>query len=118
MIFETLQTLVTLPINWLTIIALVLIVLWLYLFIAYTIGIKEKPDIGLYFRAMFKAFNNSRLRIGWKSLILGIEYLLGLIIGAFIKSAWYVSQWVKKFIRFIFLNPSDPLDPSNLSKKR
>ena len=86
--------------DWLLVFGLIGAFIWICLYFGFLTGLKSPVDISMYFRAMFKAFNNSELRTFWKYLILAIEYIIGMIIAGFIKSAWYPSQWTKKFINF------------------
>jgi len=88
-------------ISYLTAIMLISASVWIILFIGFLTGLKSPVDISMYFRVMFKGFEKSELRIGWRSLIFGIEYIIGLIVAGFIKSAWYPAQWFRAFIKFI-----------------
>jgi len=71
---------------------------WIVLYFGFVTGSKSSIDISKYFRAMFNGYRNSTLRIGWSSLIFGLEYILGIIIAGFIKSAWYPSIWTRNII--------------------
>ena len=90
--------------SWLVASGLIVAFIWIVLYTGFLTGLKSPVNISMYFRAMFKAFNNSDLRAFWKYLILSIEYIIGMIIAGFIKSAWYPAKWTRKFISFALFN--------------
>lgn len=89
---------------WLQAILVISLVIWIILYLSYLFGVMTEANIGQYFRVMFKGFEKSELRIGWRSIILGVEYISGLVVAALIKSAWYPSQWTKKLIGFVLFS--------------
>ena len=86
--------------DWLLAFGFIGIFIWIGLYFGFLTGLKSPVDISMYFRAMFRAFNNSELRVFWKYLILSIEYSIGIVVAGFIKSAWYPAQWTRTFIKF------------------
>ena len=71
------------------------IVWWGYLFSGFLFGTRPQVDIKIYFQAMFQGFRNSELRAGWRTLIFGIEYFLGLVALLVVQLAWYPATCIR-----------------------
>ena len=93
--------------NWLAASALILTILWLFWYIRFVFGKRKEIKVSPYFRGMFEGFKKSGLRVVWKSIIFGLMYLVGLIVTAFIKSAWYPAKYTRKLFKFIFIAKKD-----------
>jgi len=93
-------------ITWIGAILILLAFIWLRYFLVYLFNSK-KPQVGKYFMVMFKSFNQSKLRVFWRYILFTIEYILGLIVGAFIYSAYYPAKFIRMVVKFIFITKDE-----------
>jgi hypothetical protein len=98
--------------DWLTIVLLLLAGGYFVLFIRFLFG-KEIPGYGKYFRMMFKSYETSTLRIGFRILILSIEYILGIIVIAFIQLAYYPAFIIRLLVKKTLISEQRVQDKSN-----
>lgn len=92
----------TIGLSYLTALLGVSLIWWVVLFLGFLFGFKEEVDTSSYFRKMFEGFRSSELRGLWKSIILGIEYVLGLYALVIVKSSWHPAKWIRITIGKIF----------------
>lgn len=78
--------------------------LWVILFVGFLFGYKNKVDVSQYFRAMFLSYKKSEMRVVWKSIILGLEYIIGLVFTSIVISAWYVAQAIRTLVSKIIFS--------------
>jgi hypothetical protein len=104
-------------IDWLTAGFLILAVGYLVLFTRFLFG-KERPDYGKYFRMMFKGYETSTLRIGFRILILSIEYILGIIVITFIQLAFYPAFIIRMLVKMILISNQRVQDENNEIKEQ
>ena len=69
--------------------------LWAVLFLGFLFGYRNQVNVGQYFRAMFYSYRHSEVRVIWKAIILGFEYIIGLIFSAIVLSAWYIALGIR-----------------------
>ena len=77
---------------------------WMVLFVGFLTGYKAEINISMYFQAMFLGFRESELRSFWKSIIFGIEYVLGMYALIIVKGAWYPAQGLRWLLSKIFFS--------------
>jgi hypothetical protein len=104
-------------IDWLTAGLLMLAAGYLVLFIGFLFG-KERPDYGKYFRMMFAGYETSTLRIGFRVLILGIEYILGIIVITFIQLAYYPAFIIRLLVKMTLISNQRVQDKDNEIKEQ
>lgn len=72
-----------------------IISLWVVLFLGFLFGYRNKIEVNKYFRFMFDSYRKSNVRVIWKSIILGFEYVIGLLFSVLVFSAWYLAKTIR-----------------------
>ena len=104
-------------VDWLTASIIILGAGYIILFVSFLIG-KERPNYGKYFVMMFNGYETSTLRIGWRVLILAIEYIIGIIVIAFVQLAYYPAFIIRLLIKMTLISKQRVNDKNNEIKEQ
>jgi len=104
-------------INWITASIIILGAGYIVLFVSFLIG-RERPNYGKYFIMMFNGYETSTLRIGFRILILAVEYIVGIIIIAYIQLAFYPAFIIRLLIKMTLISKQRVEDKNNEIKEQ
>jgi len=77
------------------------------LFVGFLLGLKKPIDSDKYFQAMFTGYEESKLRWLWKTLIFGVEYIVGVLILFIINTTFYPADLIRTIIKYLFVSSND-----------